>query len=183
MKTLEDVAQDFAKLFDELKIPYAMMGGLAVRIHAIPRPTYDVDFTISLPRERLPELYPVAESKGYTLPEAQETGWIVTVKGLSVIKFQWYILDRTIDVDVFLAESHFQQQVLQRRQSHVTERGQAWFVSPEDLVLLKLLAYRPKDQVDVLDILFVQGQLDVAYMRTWANRLKVGDRLEAVLSQ
>ena len=107
MNNLEDVAQDFARLFDDLKIPYAMMGGLAVRIHAIPRPTYDVDFTISLPRERLPELYAAAEAKGYTFPEAQKTGSIETVKGLSVIKFQWFIKDRPIDVDVFLAETQY----------------------------------------------------------------------------
>jgi arylsulfatase A-like enzyme len=37
------------------------MGGIAVRAYGIPRPTYDLDFTLALPRERLHELYLSAE--------------------------------------------------------------------------------------------------------------------------
>jgi hypothetical protein len=41
-KSVEDVIWDVVDLCDSLKIEYAIMGGLAVRIHGIPRPTYDV---------------------------------------------------------------------------------------------------------------------------------------------
>ena len=43
-----------ARVLDRLGIPYAVMGGLAVRVYAIPRFTNDVDLTISLDREKLP---------------------------------------------------------------------------------------------------------------------------------
>ena len=36
------------------------MGGWAVRVYALPRPTYDIDFTIILDRDRLPALYAAA---------------------------------------------------------------------------------------------------------------------------
>ena len=36
----------FVRLFDRLQIHYAIMGGWAVRVYALPRPTFDVDFTI-----------------------------------------------------------------------------------------------------------------------------------------
>lgn len=42
-KSVEDVIWDVVDLCDSLKIEYAIMGGMAVRIHGIPRPTYDVD--------------------------------------------------------------------------------------------------------------------------------------------
>ena len=51
-------------------------------------------------------------------------------------------------------------------------------VSPEDLVLLKLLAGRPKDFVDVGDILFIQGQLDQEYLHRWATQLGISSALE-----
>ena len=58
-----------------------------------------------------------------------------------------------------------------------------WLVSPEDLVLLKLISHRPRDMSDIADVLFTQGQLDAAYLRHWAGELGVGDALERVLAE
>ena len=46
MSDLADTLHAFGRLFDRLGIPYAIMGGWAVRVYALPRPTYDVDFTV-----------------------------------------------------------------------------------------------------------------------------------------
>ena len=59
---------------------------------------------------------------------------------------------------------------------------QLWFVTPEDLILLKLLANRPRDHGDIADVQFVQGQLDEDYMRQWADALKITDRLTTALN-
>jgi ABC-type multidrug transport system fused ATPase/permease subunit len=56
-------------------------------------------------------------------------------------------------------------------------------VSPEDLILLKLIAARPRDLVDVGDVLFIQGSLDEDYMRCWAARLHVLAELEKALAR
>ena len=181
MQGLDEVTRQFVKLFEAQAIPYALMGGLAVRIHALPRPTFDVDFTILLARTELPRLYQHVEELGFTMPEAQRGGWLDAVRGLPVVKFQIWGGDRAIDVDVFLAETAYQRELLGRRQRHPTDGFEAWFVSPEDLVLLKLLANRPKDRVDVGDILFIQGSLDKEYMRRWARELGVDAELEAAL--
>ncbi len=61
---------DFIKLFEELQIPYAIMGGIAVGAHGIPRPTHDLDFKISIERNRLPSLYKAAEKLGYSVPDS-----------------------------------------------------------------------------------------------------------------
>ena len=60
MSDLVRTLHSFASLFDRLGIPYAIMGGWAVRVYALPRPTYDIDFTIILDRDRLPALYAAA---------------------------------------------------------------------------------------------------------------------------
>ena len=183
MKGLDDAARRCVDLFDQLGVPYAIMGGLAVRIHALPRPTFDVDFTASLSRDALSKLYQAAERLGFSIPRAQRTGWVDQVHGLPVIKFQWFLDERAIDVDVFLAETPFQLKVLDRRQRQTAEGLVAWFVTPEDLILLKLLAGRPKDRADIADILFIQGPLDESYMKTWAASLGVSDALDAALEQ
>ncbi len=155
------------------------MGGIAVRLHALPRPTFDVDFTAAIARDALPDVYRAAEEIGFTIPAAQASGWIDTVRGLPVVKFQWFVGSRAIDVDVFLSETPFQNQLLKRRQRIVVE---GWFVTAEDLIVLKLLASRPKDRVDVSDILFVQGTLDEAYLRRWAAMLGIAVELEDALT-
>jgi hypothetical protein len=157
MKGFDEVTCDLVTLFETEDIPYVLTGGLTVRIHAIPRPTY--------PRSELPHLYRRMEDLGYTIPAAQRTGWIDTVQGLPVVKCQVWVGDRAIDIDLFLAETQYQGQILTRRQRHRAAGLDAWFVSPEDLILL-ILAGRPKDKVDVGDVLFIQRKLDEPYLRS-----------------
>ena len=56
--------RDFVGFFERARIPYVLMGGMAVAAHGLPRPTHDVDFTIALPRERLSDLYETATEAG-----------------------------------------------------------------------------------------------------------------------
>ena len=110
-------------------------------------------------------------------------GFRVVSHGLPVVKFQWFLKDRTIDIDVFLAETPFQLQILERRQRHGAEGWEAWFVTAEDLILLKLLADRQKDRADIADILFIQSGLDESYMKNWAEKLAITDALRAALER
>ena len=86
-----------------------------------------------------------------------------------------------VDIDIFLCETKFQKSYLARRMEISIGDKSLWVVTPEDLILLKLLASRPRDLLDVADILFTQGQLDESYMRTWAKTLGITDRLEQAL--
>ena len=46
MKDIADTLFDFVQLLETLKVPYAIMGGFAVRVYGIPRGTQDVGVTI-----------------------------------------------------------------------------------------------------------------------------------------
>ena len=93
-----------------------------------------------------------------------------------------FLEGRSIDIDIFLAESPYQQQLLARRRCEEIDGSPVWFVSPEDLVLLKLISYRPRDVADIADVLFTQGQLDENYLRQWAATLGVSARLDEALA-
>ncbi|MGD0897963.1 MAG: nucleotidyl transferase AbiEii/AbiGii toxin family protein [Thermoguttaceae bacterium] len=183
MSDLSCAVKNFVRLFERLGVPYALMGGLAVRVYGIPRPTYDVDFTVAIARSRLPELYAAVRDLGYTVPEQYATGWVDNVAGMPVVKVRLYLEGRGIDVDIFLAESDYQREVIARRTRQEIEGRAVWLVSPEDLILLKLIAHRPRDLGDVGDILFTQGRLDEEYLRRWARQLGVLEELERVLAE
>jgi hypothetical protein len=58
------------------------------------------------------------------------------------------------------------------------------FCSPEDIILAKLEWYRASGNVlerqlrDIQTVMMVQQELDLDYLRHWASRLRVGERLE-----
>lgn len=178
MNDISKALRDIVSIMERLGLAYAVIGGIAVRAYGIPRPTYDLDFTVSIPRDRLTELYGSVEASGYSVPENYQSGWVDTVAGMPLVKIRCYLQGQGVDVDVFLAETPFQQEIVNRRRLVETLDGSVWLASPEDVVLLKLLAYRSRDISDVNDILFTHGQLDKDYLLHWAERIGVTNRLE-----
>lgn len=183
MSDLSRALADITQLFNRLNISYVVMGGIAVRVYGIARPTYDIDVTIALGRDRLPELYQAVRELGYSVPEAYGGGWVDQVGGMPLVKVRLFLPAGGVDVDLFLAESKYQDQLLARRRHVSVDDLSVWLVSPEDLILLKLIAGRPRDFADIGDVLFTQGQLDENYMHQWADRLSVRAELERVLSE
>ena len=173
--------KDFIQIFHDLEIPYALMGGMAVSVHGIPRPTHDLDFTISIDRQRLPELYAATEQLGYSVPDTYESGWVDQVAEMPLVRVRQWLDGKVIDIDLFISESTFQESLLARRMELEVDGNRAWVVSPEDLILLKLIAGRPRDVGDIQDVLMAQGQLDEEYLKVWAQRLGVSDRLAEAL--
>ena len=92
-----------------------------------------------------------------------------------------FLEGRGVDADIFLAETAFQREVIDRHIVAEVDGLRVKLVSAEDLILFKLVASRPRDLVDIQDILFTQGRLDEAYLRHWAGPLGVSEKLEAAL--
>ena len=183
-KTVEDVLLEMVGICESFILSYAIMGGLAVRVHGIPRPTYDVEFELSISERQLKDFFDAAEKLGYEIADPYRSGWRDLFGGMPLVKLKTYSdAGHSIDVDIFVNDTPFQAMVMERRLRIPFENRQLWFVTPEDLVLLKLLANRPRDYGDIADVLFVQGQLDEGYMRQWANELKITDRLTIALNR
>ena len=59
---------------EQEQFPYAVMGGLAVRVHGIPRPTYDVDFQLTVNEEQLNRFIERTEARNYSIAEQYVAG-------------------------------------------------------------------------------------------------------------
>jgi hypothetical protein len=183
MKNVTETLHTLVELLDQLSVEYAVMGGFAVRAHGVPRPTYDIDVAIVVDREQLKALFDHLRECDFEIPEIYQTGWIDRVKELPLLKLKRYIRDKSLDVDLFLVESEFLAEVMRRRLRLDADGHVMWVVSPEDLILFKLLAGRARDWGDVADVLFIQSSLDETYMRRWAHDLGVGEQLEIALEE
>ena len=183
MTPVEQLLCDLIVTLNKLGIPYAMIGGWAVRAYGVPRPTYDVDVTILLDREELPQLFAAIDEIGYDVDDVCQRGWTDAVAGMPLVKAKTFVEGRTLVGDIFLAEKPFQLSLMRRKLRLPVNGFDAWVASPEDLILLKLMASRHRDLGDVQDILFIQSQIDEPYLHKWAAELGVSHKLEQALKE
>lgn len=174
------ILHEIVRALDDLEIPYQVMGGLAVRVWSFPRATFDIDLTLSSSAERLRILIRSLERGGFTVPEPFRSGFLDQLHGMEKLKVQLYRSGRPpIDIDLFLVTTEYQRAAFARRRLVEMEDQKIWCMSPEDLILHKLIAGRDRDKADVSDLLMTARPLDLAYLRRWAPVLGVLDLLEA----
>ena len=170
-------------VFDELSIPYLIGGSFASSLYGWYRSTNDADLLALIRLDQVTDLVRRLEPEFYASEQA------VRRAVQSGRHFNFIHVDTAFKVDVFVAGAGgFTGQQLKRRKLHgVTpnQQPQAYFASPEDIVLAKLDWYRRGNEVsdmqwrDVLNVIKVQGErLDRDYMRQWAKELGVADLLE-----
>ena len=159
-----------------------IMGGFAVRTWGVPRPTYDADVAVAVDPERLRQLLRALEKEGFEVPEEHKKGWVDSIGGIEKVKVTRFEGTSLWEVDLFVVRGAFLESALSRRRTVRFGSREVWFVAPEDLILLKLLANRRKDQADVEEILKISRGLDLGYLRAWAGKLRIAQLLEGFLS-
>ncbi|MGQ9592497.1 MAG: nucleotidyl transferase AbiEii/AbiGii toxin family protein [Planctomycetota bacterium] len=147
------LAEAFVRAVDALDaagVSYALIGGLAVACHGLPRPTRDIDVLVSLPRIRLPVLLEYFQKRGFSL-DTTDVLHRLSVDHLATIRYEGVRLDLLDAVIPF-----FRRAVAEAVERDIEAR-RVRVVTPEALVALKLLASRDDDLRDVRTILAVQG--------------------------
>jgi len=91
MKDVLQALRDAVDALEKLQLPYAVMGGFAVRVWSIPRATWDVDVTVAAEPGELARLTNELQICGYSIPAVYEAGWSDIVGGMPVVRFRWYV--------------------------------------------------------------------------------------------
>lgn len=169
------------EVLDRLRVDSMIMGGFAVRSWGVPRPTYDADVAVAAEGESLLRVLDALRSAGFEIPRAHETGFVDRIGGMEKVKVTRFAAGSVWELDLFVAKGPFFRSAMGRRRKRRLESRDVHVMAPEDVIVLKLLAHRRKDQLDVEEILKIQTDLDLAYLRSWAERLGVADRLEEFL--
>lgn len=159
------VARLLADALGTANLPYAIGGALALGVWGFPRATVDVDLDVFVPEARWAEVADVLIAtgceldRGRALESARERGDFRAHFG-------------AMRVDVFVPSIPFYDAVGSRRRQAVLDGRAAWFLSPEDLTVFKLLFFRPKDLIDVERMVAALGPaLDRGYVERWLEEL------------
>jgi hypothetical protein len=160
-------------------IEYMLSGSLASSLQGEPRSTHDIDIVISMGFKDIPVLMRAFPPPNYYLDEASIRESIEK-KGM----FNLLDINTGDKVDFWmLTDEPFDRSRFQRKNVEYL-MGMGFAVSsPEDTILMKLkwaeLSGRSEKQfTDALRVYEVQfGKLDLEYLRTWAEELRIGNWL------
>lgn len=165
---MDDPLPYVARLLASLGTDYVVIGAHAVNCWLEPRLTADIDVTIAADRAQLEALRARLVGEGFRV--AREHGAEAS-SGPDFVRFVSAAGEIVIEVQA--AKTEFQREVVRR--AVCTPEGLR-VATVEDLIVLKLIADRTKDQADIEGLLGL-GALDWAYVEKWATTWGVLDRL------
>lgn len=174
-------ARLLARVLESRGTHYAFIGELAMDAWTIPVPTYDLELCLAIGPEAAPDLVRALGSEGFLPPP---TTWI---ESIGTARFQEFTVHFPYGaglraVDVYLATDPFQQEALSRRRRVELEAGFFTYVATaEDLLIYRMIAWRPKDRSGIERLLAVQRDIEWIYLRKWASRFRLDERLGEIL--
>jgi hypothetical protein len=168
-----ELLADLAAALGPTGVGWYLFGAQAAIVYGAARLTADVDVTVRLPDSMSSlQLSQHLANRGFE-PRISDPAFIERTR---VIPFAH--VATTLPLDVVLAGPGIEDQFLSRLQVHTIEDVQVHVASPEDVILMKILAGRPKDLEDVRSVVAALGaRLDSDYIE---RTLKM---LEEALSQ
>jgi len=166
-------------ILQQLRVPAAVMGGLALARWSYIRSTQDVDLLIALSGVRPHALLSQLAAAGY---RSKRRDPLIRVEDAEFIQLFYEPPGAVLEVqiDLLLAESTFHRQAVDRRVTMPdSELGfPVDVVSCEDLIILKLVAGRILDRVDAGELLKANlDTLELEYLRGWVGKLHLEQAL------
>jgi hypothetical protein len=143
-------------------IPGTAIGGVAVSLLAQPRTTQDIDAVIWLEEDRWTSFLASGEKFGI-FPRISDALDFVRKSRVLLLEHKL----SGINIDVSMGGLEFEREMIERA---VTLNVGAFTIkipTPEDLVITKAVAQRPKDVADIDAIVSVTPNLDTERIRYW----------------
>jgi len=137
---------------------YLFIGGLAVVAVGEPRTTADADAIVLVSPAEADALIQRAAAAGFDVREDVERARLATTGTMRFRKGRYQI-------DLITASLPFEEVASERASVHTLFGMRLPFPSPEDLILLKVLAGRDKDMLDATGVARRHaGRLDIPYL-------------------
>jgi hypothetical protein len=142
------------RALDAAHIRYMVIGGQAVMLYGEPRLTKDIDITLGVSIDALARVVQMVSDAGLE-PLVDPQAFTVETMVLPCRD-----PSSTIRVDLVLSQSVYEDAALGRARIVATAGHPVRYASPEDLVIYKVIAGRPRDLEDVRSIVAKQPALD-----------------------
>lgn len=142
-----DLFDEFLKLIEglnEARIPYAVVGGIAMAFHDEPRFTKDIDLLIA--EDAIESVRKIFEKVGYFESSAP---WTFQSSNLTLHRFMRTQGEDFLVVDILVGHEPQFEEVIRNAIKEDTEAGTVRIARKEDLISMKQLRNSDQDQVDI----------------------------------
>jgi hypothetical protein len=134
--------QDVFKFFQQHKVRYMVIGGVASVLYGVPRATFDLDILIEATKENAQRLLAALKEAGFGTATMTNAG--------DIIEHEITVFDDRVRIDVQTRTPGVSFQDAWNRRKTLTYQGQEFFVlSREDLIAAKRASGRKVDLEDV----------------------------------
>lgn len=188
MQQILTVVVRFARLLEELKVPYFVSGSVASIAYGQVRTTLDIDIVARLKMEHAAPMASRLRMEFYVIPDA------IREAIEQHASFNLVHLASAMKADIFVPPDDAYTEAQFSRIIPTRLGGDSWplinLASPEDIVLAKLRRFdaggrrTTRHWEDVLGVLAVQRDaLHFSYLLEWAKALGIDDLLDRALDE
>ena len=167
-----EVLKIVTQRLDKANIAYMISGSIASNYYTVPRMTRDIDVVIKLRDTDIDNFVGIFQRDFFVDKKMIEKE--VSRGGIFNLIHNRYV----IKVDFIIPkESGFQNAILSRRKKVLIEDSPMWFISAEDLILVKLLwsidSHSEMQLKDVRNLMGTVNNLDLKYIESWVSQLSL----------
>jgi hypothetical protein len=159
--TIEAIQRLLAK-FDNRGV---IIGGIAVGFLGKPRLTEDVDAMFLLSTRDIPKLLEAAKNENIE-PRIQNADVFARKNRILLLQH----IPTETNIDVSLGIMPFEEEIVNRSVVQSTPTLSLRLPSPEDLIIMKAVAHRPKDLEDIRTIVDKNPKLDIHRIEKWVKQ-------------
>lgn len=164
----EAVLADLERAFAEAGARWYLFGAQAAILYGRPRLTQDIDVTVEFPLEKAAELRSLLARHHLEVRAGITEPFVQTTRTLPLEH-----LPSHTAVDLVFAGAGLESVFLDRARQLALGALEVPVISPEDLLITKILAGRPKDLEDVETVLRAnENRLDLDHVRYWLDLLE-----------
>lgn len=146
------------------RIQGVVIGGVAASIRGRPRATRDVDAIVLIDRRAWGEFLATGKRFGFVPRRSDALDFAEETKVLLI-----HHKPSGIDVDISFGVLPFEEEVVSRAVWIDVGGVRLPLPTPEDLIILKAIAHRPRDLADIESVLDAHPKLNLRRIRRWAQ--------------
>lgn len=143
-------------------LPYMIIGGQAILLYGEPRLTRDIDITIGVNTDYLDKLLSITRELNLRPIPKDIESFVTQTMVLPAIDES-----TGIRVDFIFSFTPYETEAIRRAKEVVILGQGVSFATPEDVIIHKIFAGRPRDREDVRRVVVKNPAIDYGYIRKW----------------
>jgi hypothetical protein len=167
------------KRLNKAEIPYMLSGGLAVSYWGFPRTTHDIDIVIEAKKEDKNKIVDLFKKDFYISPEAIEDA----IKRRFTFNIIHYKSGLKVDFWLIKKDSFGESEFKRRLKKRIFDE-EIFIISPEDLILNKLFAYKEthsERRLEDAKSILKTSKVNLKYIKNWAKKQSTIEILEEII--